>query len=79
MEWHEHHIDFFIDEHKYFTFHREAGEEAWPFDKPGYLIINLAFEGYAKYEKIDQSITYLVDYVRYYEKEANSQRLVMND
>ena len=68
MEWSEDRIDFFVDDNKYFTFNREPGEDAWPFDKPAYLIMNLAFEGYTKPEKVDQTITYKVDYVRYYKR-----------
>ncbi len=43
MEWYPDRIDIFVDEQKYFTFRNEgSGSRAWPFDKPQYLLVNLA-------------------------------------
>lgn len=72
VEWFEDHMDFYVDDQKYFSFENEDKTSAeWPFDKPHYLILNIAVGGSwgGKYG-IDESIfpqQMLVDYVRYYE------------
>lgn len=72
IEWFEDHIDFFVDDQRYFTFENEGtGNATWPFDKPQYLIINAAIGGtwggqYGLDEKIFPQ-QYLIDYVRVYE------------
>lgn len=72
VEWFEDHMDFYVDDQKYFSFKNENKTSAeWPFDKPHYLILNVAVGGMwgGKYG-IDESIfpqQMLVDYVRYYE------------
>ena len=39
-------IDFFFDGKKYFTFENEhSGTDAWPFDQPEFIILNLAIGG----------------------------------
>ena len=73
VEWFEDHIDFYVDDQKYFSFKNEGnGYETWPFDKPHYLILNIAVGGaWGGRYGIDQSIfpqKMLVDYVRYYER-----------
>lgn len=46
IEWFDDHIDFYIDDTKYFTFNNENnGWEAWPFDKRFHLILNVAVGG----------------------------------
>ncbi len=46
IEWDAAKIDFFVDAQKYFTYKNErAGRDAWPYDKPEYLILNLAIGG----------------------------------
>ena len=46
MEWYADRIDIFVDGRKYFTFPNEGtGSRAWPFDKPQYLLLNLAIGG----------------------------------
>lgn len=73
VEWFEDHMDFFVDDQKYFSFTNEnKSNDEWPFDKPHYLILNIAIGGSwgGKYG-IDESIfpqQMLIDYVRYYEK-----------
>ena len=74
MQWYEDRIDFYVDDHKYFTFKNEgSGNAAWPFDKPQYLILNLAIGGtWGGREGIDDSIfpqQYLIDYVRVFQLE----------
>lgn len=75
IDWYEDHIDFFVDDQKYFTFENEkAGSDVWPFDKPHYLLINLAIGGgWGGQKGIDDKIfpqKYYIDYVKVYrEKE----------
>jgi beta-glucanase (GH16 family) len=73
VEWDPKRIDFFVDQEKYFTFPNEgAGEEAWPFDKPFYLILNVAVGGaWGGAKGVDEGAfpaRMLVDYVRVYER-----------
>jgi len=72
MEWYADRIDVFVDGQKYFTFRNEGtGSRAWPFDKPQYLLINLAIGGgWGGQKGIDDGRfphRYLVDYVRIYQ------------
>jgi beta-glucanase (GH16 family) len=73
MEWYADRIDIFVDGQKYFTFRNEGtGSAAWPFDKPQYLLVNLAIGGsWGGQKGIDDSRfphRYLVDYVRVYKQ-----------
>lgn len=73
VEWDAQHMDFFVDDHKYFTFRNEGtGVDAWPYDKDQYLILNLAIGGaWGGAKGIDEAIfpqRYYVDYVRVFEK-----------
>jgi beta-glucanase (GH16 family) len=46
LEWSPDRIDIFVDDSLYFTYVNEhEGWEAWPFDQPFYLILNLAIGG----------------------------------
>ena len=72
IEWFEDRMDFFVDDRKYFTFVNEkTGVDAWPFDQPFYLILNVAIGGsWGGQKGIDDSIfpqRMEVDYVRVYE------------
>jgi beta-glucanase (GH16 family) len=74
MEWYADRIDIFVDGQKYFTFTNEGtGDRAWPFDKPQYLLINLAIGGsWGGQKGIDDSRfpqRYLIDYVRIYKQD----------
>jgi len=71
IEWFEDHIDFFVDDTRYFTFKNEGtGNATWPYNKPEYLIINLAIGGgWGGQKGIDDNIfpqKYYIDYVRVY-------------
>ena len=66
-------MDFFVDQLNYFTYENEGtGTDAWPFDWPHYLILNIAIGGsWGGQKGIDDTIfpqTMAVDYVRVYEK-----------
>jgi beta-glucanase (GH16 family)/glycerophosphoryl diester phosphodiesterase len=73
IEWSPEKIDFFIDDTKYLTFIKQYNtNEGWPFDKPQYLILNIAVGGNwgGKYG-VDNAIfpnAMQVDYVRYFKK-----------
>ena len=70
-DWMPERIDFFVDGQRYFTFTKEAGGDAvWPFDKPQYLILNLAIGGsWGGQQGIDDAAfpaQFVIDYVRVY-------------
>jgi beta-glucanase (GH16 family) len=73
IEWFEDHIDFYVDDSLYFSFKNEQkGNDTWPFDKPHYLIINLAIGGgWGGQQGIDETIfpqKYYIDYVKVYKQ-----------
>ncbi|WP_246222773.1 glycoside hydrolase family 16 protein [Maribellus comscasis] len=73
LEWFEDHMDFYIDNTLYFSFKNEnTGNDTWPFDKPHYLLINLAIGGgWGGQKGIDESIfpqIYYIDYVKVYKQ-----------
>ena len=64
-------IEMSVDGQRYFTFAKEQGGDAvWPYDKPQYLILNLAIGGsWGGQQGIDDSAfptQYVIDYVRIY-------------
>jgi beta-glucanase (GH16 family) len=70
-DWTPDGIEFFVDGRSYFRFRKEPGGAAvWPFDRPQYLILNLAIGGsWGGQQGIDETIfpvRFLVDYVRVY-------------
>jgi beta-glucanase (GH16 family) len=72
IEWFEDRIDFFIDDVKFFTFEKgTGGDDVWPFDKPQYLLLNLAIGGsWGGQQGIDDELfphRFLIDYVRVYQ------------
>ena len=74
IEWFEDHIDFYIDDYKYFTFTNEnKGWPYWPFDKRFHLILNLAVGGdWGGAQGIDVNAfpaQMEIDYVRVYQKD----------
>jgi beta-glucanase (GH16 family) len=73
MEWDESRLDIFVDGRKYFSFSNErSGSEAWPFDQPMYLILNVAFGGsWGGQQGIDDSAlpqSMAIDYVRVFQR-----------
>jgi beta-glucanase (GH16 family) len=74
VEWTAERIEFFVDEERYFSFAKERDDPAvWPFDKPFYLILNLAVGGSWGGERgIDAAAfpqRFLIDHVRLYMRE----------
>jgi beta-glucanase (GH16 family) len=71
LEWHPDRLDFFLDGKKTFTFAKERDDvDVWPYDKPHYLLLNLAIGGaWGGQQGIDDAIfpaRYEIDYVRVY-------------
>lgn len=74
VEWDAGHIDFFVDDQKYYTYQNpKTGDTSWPFDKDQYLILNLAIGGdWGGQKGIDDAIfpqRFYIDYVRVYQKQ----------
>jgi beta-glucanase (GH16 family) len=72
MEWNADSLSMFIDERKYFTFTNEhSGKDAWPFDQPTHLLLNLAIGGdWGGQKGVDDTNfpkQMLVNYVRIYQ------------
>lgn len=72
IDWSPDKIDFLIDGELYNTFENEGtGYEAWPFDKPFHLLINLAVGGdWGGTKGVDENLwpqRLEVDYIRVYE------------
>lgn len=72
IEWFHDRLDWYYDGKKVFTYvNEESGPDAWPFDKPQYLILNFAFGGAwggqrgVNMAALPQEM--LVDYVRVYQ------------
>jgi beta-glucanase (GH16 family) len=74
VEWREGRLEFHLDGRNYFTYAKDGRyPDYWRFDKPFYLLLNLAIGGNWGGEKgIDDNIfplKYCIDYVRYYQLE----------
>ena len=73
LEWNADSISMFIDQKKYFTVKNEhMGNDAWPFDQPFHLLINIAVGGsWGGLKGIEDSIfpqRMEIDYVRVYQQ-----------
>lgn len=72
VEWFEDHLDFFMDDSLYFSYENDGtgNPDTWPFDKPHYLLLNLAYGGsWGGSMGVDTTrlpLEYKIDYVRYY-------------
>jgi beta-glucanase (GH16 family) len=78
-EWSAQRIDFFVDDRRYFSFEKQRDDPAvWPFDKPFYVILNLAVGGSWGGERgIDAAAfpqRFVIDYVRVYRDARTAQR-----
>ncbi len=72
VEWDARRMAFFVDGRRYFTYENEGtGPDAWPFDQPQYLILNIALGGtWGGQKGIDDAIfpqRMEIDYVRVYQ------------
>jgi beta-glucanase (GH16 family) len=73
LEWFPDHLDVLVDDRKYFTFTKESNDvRVWPFDRPHYLILNVAVGGaWGGARGIDDTVfpqRMLVDYVRVFSR-----------
>ena len=73
MEWTAHEMTFYVDGQKILSYQNDGtGRDAWPFDQPFYIILNLAWGGQWGGQKgVDNSLlplTMEVDYVRVFQK-----------
>jgi beta-glucanase (GH16 family) len=76
LEWNQDIMKGYVDDELYFTYRNEGlGEDKWPYDKPFYLILNLAVGGaWGSVQGIDAEAypqTMQVDYVRIYQTKRN--------
>jgi len=73
VEWAPDQIRWYVDGEQYHSFDNEGNQAAWPFDKPFYLILNVAVGGeWGGKKGIDGNIwpqSLEVDYVRVYKME----------
>lgn len=72
LDWHRDRLDFYFNGKKVFTFKNDGtGVDAWPYETPHYIILNLAIGGgWGGQKRIDDTIfpsRFLVDYVRVYQ------------
>lgn len=72
LEWGPQRLEAFVDDTKYFTFENQGtGWEAWPFDQPMFMILNIAVGGdWGGAQGIDDTIfpaAMQIDYVRVYQ------------
>ena len=72
LDWDAESITMLIDNKPYFTFKNEhSGKEAWPFDQPFHLLLNIAVGGdWGGQKGVDETIFPLkmeIDYVRVYQ------------
>lgn len=72
-EWTPDHLKFYVDGKMILDYANDgSGVEAWPFDKPFYIILNLAWGGdWGGYKGTDDSAlpaTMKIDYVRVFQK-----------
>jgi beta-glucanase (GH16 family) len=71
IEWSKEKIDFFVDTALVYTFDPIVkNEDTWPFDKPFYIIVNLAIGGNFGGPDVDDTILpqkFYIDYIRAYQ------------
>lgn len=76
LEWSSERVDVYVDDSLYFTYINEGtGWEAWPFDEPFHLILNIAVGGMwgRAGGGIDESVfpqRMVIDHVRVYERKS---------
>ncbi len=76
MEWTPEYVEFYINGASVCKFSKSDDEEvsfeAWPFDKPFYLIVNIAVGGTMGGEVEEASLPFIMEmeYVRVYQKKS---------
>ena len=68
LEWYKDRLVFLLDNKIYYEYHKEEGKP-WPFDKPYYLILNVAYGAWGGSCGMDESIfpcEMKVDWIKYY-------------
>lgn len=75
VEWTQERIDGYVDGRHFFRFENEGtGSDAWPFDRPHHIKLNLSFGGgWGAQKGLDWDCLpqqFLVDYVRVYQPES---------
>lgn len=69
-QWTPSYINFYIDNELVYTFSpKTKNEENWPFNKPFYIILNLAIGGHFGGHEVDETLfpaVFLIDYVKVY-------------
>jgi len=78
LEWTPEVMKVFVDDKQYFEYINEGlGASKWPYDKPYYLILNLAVGGaWGSVKGIDEAAfpqTMEVDYVRIYQRKTTTE------
>lgn len=73
VEWDQDHVSISIDKNNYFDFKNEhSGYDAWPFDEPFHLLLNIAVGGnWGGAKGVDTTIfpqKMFIDWVRVYQK-----------
>ncbi len=73
MEWTPDYMTFYVDHKELLTYRNDGGGvDTWPFDKPFYLLLNLARGGdWGGMRGVDESalpVTMAIEYVRVYQK-----------
>jgi beta-glucanase (GH16 family) len=73
IEWTPEKITGFVDDTEYFYYNNNGETDAWPFDNPQNIILNLAMGGgWGGAQGMDETMTsqkMIIDYVRVYERE----------
>lgn len=73
-DWNEERIQFYIDDELVYTFAPKIkNDKTWPFDKPFYLLLNMAIGGDFGGPEVDDSIfpqEFVIDYVKIYQSKT---------
>lgn len=74
VEWTEKSLDWYLDDKKVFSVANDGtGPDAWPFDHPFYVIVNLAFGGaWGAQKGVDKDalpVAFVIDYVRVFQEQ----------
>lgn len=72
LDWNADRISFFIDDALVYTYNpKQKNKDTWPYNKPFYMLVNMAIGGNFGGPEIDNSIfpqEFLIDYIRVYKQ-----------